>query len=107
MSGRGGGGKGLGKGGVKRHRRGKVLRGTVEILGTTRPAIRRLARRAGVKCISGLVYEVAREVFKNFLENLIRSTVIYTEHACRKTVTTMDVIHALKSQGRALYGFGG
>ena len=64
MSGRGKGGKGLGKGGAKRHR-------------------------------------------KVFLENVIRDAVTYTEHAKRKTVTAMDVVYALKRQGRTLYGFGG
>jgi hypothetical protein len=44
MSGRGKGGKGLGKGGAKRHR--KVLRDNIQ--GITKPAIRRLARRGGV-----------------------------------------------------------
>ncbi|KAF6159633.1 hypothetical protein GIB67_034595 [Kingdonia uniflora] len=77
MSGRGKGGKGLGKGGAKRHR--KVLRDNIQ--GITKPAIRRLARRGGVKRIS--------------------------EHARRKTVTAMDVVYALKRQGRTLYGFGG
>uniref|UniRef100_A0A8C1PEV0 Histone H4 n=1 Tax=Cyprinus carpio TaxID=7962 RepID=A0A8C1PEV0_CYPCA len=61
MSGRGKGGKGLGKGGAKRHR--KVLRDNIQ--GIT------------------------------------------TEHAKRKTVTAMDVVYALKRQGRTLYGFGG
>ena len=51
--GRGNGGKGLGKGGAKRHR--KVLRDNIQ--GITKPAIRRLARRGGVKRISGLKYE--------------------------------------------------
>ena len=52
MTGRGKGGKGLGKGGSKRHR--KVLRDNIK--GITKPAIRRLARRGGVKRISGLIY---------------------------------------------------
>lgn len=30
-----------------------------------------------------------------------------TEHARRKTVTALDVVYALKRQGRTLYGFGG
>ncbi|KAJ6863125.1 H3 [Populus alba x Populus x berolinensis] len=81
MSGRGKGGKGLGKGGAKRHR--KVLRDNIQ--GITKPAIRRLARRG----------------------NVIRDAVTYTEHARRKTVTAMDVVYALKRQGRTLYGFGG
>jgi histone H4 len=103
MSGRGKGGKGLGKGGAKRHR--KVLRDNIQ--GITKPAIRRLARRGGVKRISGLIYEETRGVLKVFLENVVRDAVTYTEHARRKTVTAMDVVYALKRQGRTLYGFGG
>ncbi len=75
-------------------------------LGITKPAIRRLARRGGVKRISGLIYEEVRGVLKIFLENVIRDAVTYTEHAKRKTVTAMDVVYALKRQGRTLYGFG-
>ena len=90
MSGRGKGGKGLGKGGAKRHR--KVLRDNIQ--GITKPAIRRLARRGGVKRISGLIYEETRGVLKVFLENVIRDAVTYTEHAKRKTVTAMDVVYA-------------
>ena len=103
MSGRGKGGKGLGKGGAKRHR--KVLRDNIQ--GITKPAIRRLARRGGVKRISGLIYEETRGVLKVFLENVIRDSVTYTEHARRKTVTAMDVVYALKRNGKTLYGFGG
>ena len=49
-----------GKGGAKRHR--KVLRDNIQ--GITKPAIRRLARRGGVKRISGLIYEETRGVLK-------------------------------------------
>ncbi|XP_043539660.1 uncharacterized protein LOC122544485 [Chiloscyllium plagiosum] len=87
IRGEGKGGKGLGKGGAKRHR--KVLRDNIQ--GITKPAIRRLARRGGVKRISGLIYEETRGVLKVFLENVIRDAVTYTEHAKRKTVTAMDV----------------
>ena len=98
----------------------------------TKGAIRRLARRGGVKRISGLstllsripmpsesilmltplsrvatVYEETRGVLKVFLQNVIRDAVVYTEHRRQKTVTAMDVVHALKRQGRTLYGFGG
>ena len=75
--------------------------------GITKPAIRRLARRGGVKRISGLIYEETRGVLKVFLESVIRDAVTYTEHARRKTVTAMDVVYSLKRQGRTLYGFGG
>lgn len=122
------GGKGLGKGGAKRHR--KILRDNIQ--GITKPAIRRLARRGGVKRISAsafiplfplppfffsylttslfhytVIYEETRGVLKSFLESVIRDAVTYTEHAKRKTVTSLDVVYALKRQGRTLYGFGG
>eukprot|EP00928_Gymnodinium_smaydae_P021149 TRINITY_DN1822_c1_g3_i4.p2 TRINITY_DN1822_c1_g3~~TRINITY_DN1822_c1_g3_i4.p2 ORF type:complete len:114 (-),score=22.05 TRINITY_DN1822_c1_g3_i4:121-462(-) len=94
---------GVGKGGAQRHR--KVLRDNIQ--GITKPAIRRLARRGGVKRISGLIYEETRGVLKTFLENTLRDTITYTEHARRKTVTALDVVYALKRQGRTIYGFGG
>lgn len=90
------GGKGLGKGGAKRHR--KILRDNIQ--GITKPAIRRLARRGGVKRISAMIYEETRGVLKTFLEGVIRDAVTYTEHAKRKTVTSLDVVYALKRQGR-------
>jgi len=85
MTGRGKGGKGLGKGGAKRHR--KVIKDSIQ--GITKPAIRRLARRGGVKRISGLIYDETRNVLKSFLENVVRDTVTYTEHAKRKLVGWM------------------
>ena len=94
--------RGFGKGGAKRHR--KVLRDNIQ--GITKPAIRRLARRAGVKRISNLIYEETRGVLKIFLENVIRDSVTFTEHAKRKTVTALDVVHALKRQNKILYGYG-
>merc|ERR1712037_1074699 len=66
------------------------------ILGITKPAIRRLARRGGVKRISSYIYEETRAVLRSFLENVVRDSVVYTEHAKRKTVTALDVVYALK-----------
>ena len=60
------------------------------IQGITKPAIRRLARRGGVKRNSGVIYEETRGDLKVLLENVIR-----------------DAVYALKRQGRTLYGFGG
>ena len=36
---------------------------------------------------------------------VIRDSVTYTEHAKRKTVTSLDVVYALKRSGRTLYGY--
>ena len=95
-------GKGKGKAGVRRHR---VLRDAMQ--GITKPAIRRLARRGGIKRISGLCYDETRVALRWFLESVLHDTILYTGHARRKTVSVRDVIFALKSKGRALYGFGG
>merc|ERR1712010_189630 len=97
-------GKYAGKSGAKRIATKSVKQ---HIMGVTKPAIRRLARRGGVKRISSLIYDETRTVLKAFLENVIRDSVTYTEHARRKTVTALDVVYALKRQGRTLYGFGG
>nr|AFN42307.1 histone H4-like protein [Cotesia sesamiae Mombasa bracovirus]AGL91650.1 histone H4 like-protein [Cotesia sesamiae bracovirus]CCQ19277.1 HISTONE H4-like, core histone H2A/H2B/H3/H4 motif containing protein [Cotesia sesamiae Kitale bracovirus]AGL91651.1 histone H4 like-protein [Cotesia sesamiae bracovirus]AGL91656.1 histone H4 like-protein [Cotesia sesamiae bracovirus] len=97
------GGKGLGKSGTKRYR--KVCRDNIQ--GITKPAIRRLARRGGVKRISGLVYEEIRDVLRIFLTNTIHDAIQYTDYARRKTVTAMDIVYALNRQGRKIYGYGG
>lgn len=101
MAGPGYKGKSTGKGGAKRHRR--VLRENIK--GITKPAIRRMARRGGVKRIGGNIYEETRGTIKAFLEGVIADTVVYTEHSRRRTVTVGDVIYALKRQGRTLYGY--
>ena len=111
-TGRGKGGKGvtLGKGskGAKASKGGKRIKqkqSTDVLKGITKPAIRRLARRGGVKRINGNIYDETRTVLKQFLEQVIRDSVTYTEHAKRRTVTAMDVVYALKRQGRTLYGY--
>ena len=62
----------------------------------TKPAIRRLVRRGGVKRISTFIYDKTRTILKHFLESVVRDSVTYTEHAKRKTVTALDVVYALK-----------
>jgi len=57
--------------------------------------------------MSGLIYEETRDLLKIFLENVIHDALTYMEHARRKTVTTMDVVYALKRYGSTLYGFRG
>ena len=91
------------KDGAKRNQ--KVRRDKIQRV--TKPAIRCLARRGGVNRINALITEETRSVMKVFLENTLRDTVTYTEHARRKTVNPMDVVYALKRRGKPLYGFGG
>ena len=159
MSGRGKGGKGLGKGGAKRHRKARARlsqrRTAFTLLPLSpprrlcppadaplprlagaarqhsghhearhpppgaprgreahqRPHLRRDPRRAeGARrpALAGFERRLtALPPLQVFLENVIRDAVTYTEHARRKTVTAMDVVYALKRQGKTLYGFGG
>ncbi len=104
MAERGKDGKGYCKVGAKRQSK-KSLKET--ILGITKPAIHRLARRGGIKRISFLIYEETRNVLRSFLDNVVRDSVTYTEHATRKTVTALNVVYTLKRQGRTLFGFDG
>ncbi|KAK3100097.1 hypothetical protein FSP39_014710 [Pinctada imbricata] len=94
---------GLGKGlGLLRRRRRVVLRGHF-LPNPVKPAIKRVARKGGVKRISGLNYEETRGVLKVFLENVMKDIVQYFESSKRKTVTVTDVEYALKCQGRPMY----
>lgn len=108
MTGYGKGGKGIGKGGAKRHR--KNLKDNWA--GITKPAIRRVARRAGIKRISGLVYGEIRRLksdppgdeglLQAWMRQVIKNALTYTEHARRKTVTKADVVYGLRRMKPAM-----
>ncbi|UQC89738.1 histone H4 [Colletotrichum lupini] len=87
--------------GAKRHR--KIMKDCIR--GITKPAIRRLARRGGVKRISAMIYDDAREALKTYLESVLRDCVTYAEHRKAKTITIHDVLHALARKGKPIYGF--
>ena len=76
------------------------------VRGVTKGGIRRLARRGGVKRISGAMYDDVRGILRTFVEGVVRDATAYTEHAKRKTLSALDVVHALKKRGRVLYGYG-
>merc|ERR1711977_762051 len=84
-----------------RHR--KLLHDSID--GVTRPAIRRMARRGGVKRLASISYEAIRTVLRQFLHHLLHDVVAYAEHGKRKTVLPQDVIHALARIGRTIYGY--
>ena len=72
----------------------------------TKPSIRRIARRAGVKRLSQPMYVEARSLLDKFLETVLRGSIIYTLNGKRTTISAMDVVYSLKRSGRTLYGFG-
>ena len=87
---------------VKRHR--KIVRGALE--GISNGAIKRLARRGGIARISKDIYKESRNALWDYLKVVVRDSAVYADSARRKTITPNDVIHALKRQGRTLYGYG-
>lgn len=79
--------------------RSKVLRDSIS--GMTKPEIRRLARRGGVKRIKCDIYNQARLAMRIFLHRLILKACALAELAGRKTISTVDVGAILaKSVGR-------
>jgi histone H4 len=91
----------------QRHRR--AARSKQEIVDRiSAGSIRRLARRGGVKRMSGLIYDEVRNVLKDYLERVMKPVCLYIEHSKRRTATVSDVVHALKSIGQPLVvGHGG
>lgn len=72
----------------------------------TKGALRRLARRGGVKRISDNSYNAVREFADQMIVKVTRDSIVYAEAARRKTITAMDVVYALKKNGKTLYGYG-
>lgn len=101
--GRGKGLNHLGKGSGKRHQYHSLRDNITRI---TKSAIRRLARRGGIKRISGLLYQTVRESMREFMTANLQDALAYTEHSRRKTLMTKDIIHALQRRGHSMYGFG-
>lgn len=99
-------GRGMGKGGKHmeqlRHRRSK--RELSE--GLTKPAVRRLIRRAGGKRMAGDVHNRSVKEAEAFLDDVLSKAITMCEHARRRTVTVGDIVHALRMNGRTLYGYG-
>ena len=88
----------------KRSRIRPLFRNSID--GITRGDIRRLARRGGVKRMSFEIYDYARYAVKEFLEKVILKASEYTEHGQRWTISSLDVVRALKSMGLTVYGYG-
>ena len=103
MAGKGKIGKQASKGKAKRLTKKSTTISQVQV---TKGALRRLARRGGVKRIADNTYNVGREFIDSMLVKITRDSIVYAEAAKRKTITAMDVVYALKRNGKTLYGYG-
>lgn len=99
MTGRGKGGK-SGKVAAKRHRRSQQTGDKI-----SKPSLRRLARRGGVKRLGSAVYKEMTTIARVYLEEVLRHSVTYANHAKRKTVSCNDVLYALKRLGVRFIGY--
>jgi histone H3/H4 len=68
--------------------------------------IRRVARQAGVKALSSLVYDECRKHMEDFVTLLVRKAVIYAEYNRRRTVKQDDVLSVLESHNLRMYVTG-
>lgn len=81
----------------RRHIR-RIQEGTI-----SNSAIRKLARKAGIKRIDKEVYKTVYNIALEYLNKLIDPIIVYTENSRRKTVQIEDVENGCKSIGRTLY----
>jgi histone H3/H4 len=94
--GMGKGGKGLGKGGAKRHMTNKNKYDLNPLEGVTRGAIRRICQRSGIKRMSGIVYDEIRKTIEDYTHDVMCYALCYT-----------DIVHATFSSKVVdnLFGF--
>lgn len=70
---------------------------TSSVTGIKKPAIRRLAHRAGVYRINSLAVGQSREIIVALLENLLRQAVLAVDHMKMHTLKTIHVEFALNA----------
>ena len=82
----------------------EALNHAVEDVGS-KGAMRRLARRGGVKRVAALVQPVLQTALATFVKKLVTDALTYADHGRRTTVTATDVIYALRQRKMHLYGY--
>jgi len=91
------------KNAAKRHV--KHPKTTDVMLQITKPAIKRVAQRAGVKRLRGVVYDDARDMLEVFLTKLVRDARLYTRSRGRITTNCADVLCALENNNCSTYSY--
>ena len=81
-----------------------ALRSRDAIRGLTKPSLQRLARKAGAKRVSGMLYLELRGVTLVHMDNLLRAALTSMEFERRKTLKVRDVEVALEQMGLSYGG---
>nr|ADD24314.1 Histone H4 [Lepeophtheirus salmonis] len=99
-------GKISGKGGkiaaAKRH---KKTASTDAAGNISKPSLRRLARRAGIKRLSTTCFVPMQKIAEYFLSSVLEKTTTYADHSKRKTIIVQDITYSLKDLNMSLMGF--
>jgi histone H4 len=99
VSARGGKGK-VAKGIAKRHR--KQAAASEQI---SKSAIRRIARRAGVRRVGGGCFNDINNAGRTYIKDVLSIAFVYATHAKRKTITCSDILYSLKRMGVKYMGY--
>lgn len=100
MSGRGKGAKGAKGVAAKRHRKHTTHSDKI-----SKPAIKRIARRAGVKRVGAGCFAEINSAGKSYIKDILKIACVYATHAKRKTISCTDVLYSLKRMGVKYMGY--
>jgi histone H4 len=90
---------GLGKGGKKAITSNRTYNPVL-----SNAAMRVMGKRGACKRFAKSLYSAYRDFISNVLQQLITDAAVYTTHAKRKTITTVDFAHAIRHNNLMLYG---
>lgn len=90
--------------------KGKVSRRAKEqqraIDGLTRPAIKRLAKKGGVKRMKADVFLDTRDACSQFVSTVLDNAVVLAEFENKSSITSNHLIRALQMNNVGVIGFG-
>ena len=81
----------------------RFFRARRNLFGLSKPSMRRLARRGGVKRMLESTHEAMAGALSTYLREVLGSAVSLVKLSDRKTVMHRDVVEALRVQNRTLY----
>jgi len=72
---------------------------TIEVDGVTKPAMIRLARRAGIKSVADECFPFIRKIIHDKADDIIRTSIFINSEHQTKTLMTEDIYESLRISG--------